>query len=243
MDARAMGPFGAALKAYSEGNTGVEIIVHREDGVESHLPVAHFFRSPAAFSSIEREALQRCQGTILDVGAGTGVHSLELQRRGMSVMAVDISPDAVEIMSKRGVKDTGCSDIFTLAGRHFDTMLLMGHGIGMMETLAGLDRFLVHARTLLSDHGQILLDSMDPAVTVDARNLAYHAAKRRVGKYIGEVGLRFEYQGTYGPYCGWLHLDPDTLRLHAETAGWSISIILQEASGDYLAQLTRESDH
>ncbi len=243
MDARAMDPFGAALKAYGGGDIGAEVIVRREDGLESRLPIAHFFRDPAAFSRIEQEAIERCYGRVVDVGAGTGMHSLELQRRGVSVTAVDISPDAVEIMSNRGVKEVCCSDIFDLAGRQFDTMLLMGHGIGMMETLAGLDRFLIHSRTLLSDQGRILLDSMDLGMTVDARNLAYHAANRSAGKYIGEVRMRFEYQGEHGPYCGWLHVDPETLRIHAETAGWSTSIILQEPSGDYLALLTRESNH
>jgi hypothetical protein len=53
---------------------------------------------------------------------------------------------------------------------------MMGHGIGMVETLAGLDRFLAHARGWLSGDGQILLDSQDVRVTDDPKNLAYQGA-------------------------------------------------------------------
>jgi hypothetical protein len=238
MDATAMEPFGEALKAYCTGDSAAEVVICRDDGVESPLPISHFFREPAAFTTIEQKALNCCRGRILDAGAGTGLHSLELQRRGNSVTALDICPHAVGIMLHRGVKDAVCSNIFAMISRTFDTLLLLGHGIGMMETLAGLDRFLLHARTLVSERGQILLDSMDPAITLDSRNRSYQAANRAGGRYIGEVRMYFVFHGVAGPYCGWLHVDPRTLCEHAAAAGWSCSILLQEASGEYLAQLT-----
>ncbi len=233
-----MSPFGAALLAYKRGKTNAEVLVRRDDGVVGPLPIRHFFRESSAFTRIEREALGRCQGRVLDVGAGAGVHSLELQKRGIPVTAVDICQQAVWIMKEHGVRDVTCSDVFSYRDGGFHTILLMGHGIGMMETIAGLDRFLTHAPLLLSTGGRILLDSMDPAITDDPRNLAYHATNRRTGKYIGEVRMSFEFDGVAGPYCGWLHVDPETLCDHATSHGWSFSTILREASGDYLAQLT-----
>lgn len=241
MHPSAMEPFGRALEAYQNGNDDAEVIVRRDDGVEGHLPVSHFFRESAAFTRIECEALDRCQGRVLDAGAGTGVHSLELQRRGMSVTAIDISPHAVHIMRKRGVKNAICSDIFALGNCAFDTILLMGHGIGMMETLSGLDRFLVRALMLLPGRGKILLDSMDPAVTNDSQNLTYHAANRLAGSYIGEVRMRFEFQGEPGPYCGWLHVDPATLAEHAAGAGWTCEIAVRTPNGEYLAQIEKQA--
>ncbi|MCL5266811.1 MAG: hypothetical protein M1469_01760 [Bacteroidetes bacterium] len=57
----------------------------------------------------------------------------------------------------------------------------------MTETIDGLDRFLAHAHVLLSDEGQLLLDSLDVRITDDPVNFAYHEANRIAGRYIGEI--------------------------------------------------------
>jgi hypothetical protein len=115
---------------------------------------------------------------------------------------------------------------------------MMGHGIGMVETLAGLDQFLAHARGWLSEGGQVLLESLDVRVTDDPNNLAYHEANRRAGRYIGEVRMHLEYQGQKGPPYGWLQVDAETLKQHAAEAGWNCEALLTACSGDNLARLT-----
>lgn len=72
MDPKAMEPHGAALRAYFEGDASAELIIRRDDGQESRIHVSHFFRGPAAFTSIEKTALAQCRGHVADVGAGTG---------------------------------------------------------------------------------------------------------------------------------------------------------------------------
>jgi hypothetical protein len=78
MNPQAMEPYGAALLAYFEGDTRAELALRRDDGHERSLPVGHFFRTPAAFTPVENLALQHCRGHVLDLGAGTGLHSLLL---------------------------------------------------------------------------------------------------------------------------------------------------------------------
>ncbi|MHC4767122.1 MAG: class I SAM-dependent methyltransferase [Planctomycetota bacterium] len=240
MDQKAMEPYGAALLAGADGDANAELILRRDDGREGRLPVSHFFRTQSEFTPVETAAIARCAGRVLDVGAGTGLHSLVLQEKGLRVTAIDISTRAVEIMIRRGVGDAHCEDVFDCRRGPFDTVLMMGHGIGMVETLAGLDRFLAFARGLLSEAGQLLLDSMDVRVTDDPENLAYHEANRRAGRYVGEIRLQNEYQGMKGHYYGWLHVDAATLTEHAVKAGWKCDVVCQRDSGDYLARLTRE---
>lgn len=240
MDPKAMDPFGTALLAYFEGDTAAELIIRRDDGQEIPLPVGHFFRDPSGFTPIENAAMDRCLGHVLDVGAGTGLHSLVLQQRGLPVTAIDISPHAVNIMKRRGLTDVQCADIFEFQGGRFDTLLMMGHGIGMVETIAGLDRFLAHAQELLSDDGQVLLDSLDVRNTDDPGNLAYHQANRQAGRYSGEIRLQSEFRGDKGLYCGWLQVDPETLKEHAKSAGWRCEVVLQEESGDHLTRLDKQ---
>lgn len=240
MNPKAMEPLGLALADYFQGNTSATLIIRRDDGVQTPLPVRHFFRDPDEFSDADSAALGLCKGWVLDVGAGSGLHSLALETRGLSVTAIDISRHAVDIMAQRGIRDVHCADVFHFTGGPFDTVLMMGHGIGVVEDLAGLDRFLGHAWSLLAEDGQILLDSLDVRKTDDPAHLAYHEANRKAGRYFGETRLQCEYQGKVGPACGWLHVDPETLRENAERAGWGLEVVLETRSGDYLAKLTKQ---
>lgn len=239
MNPQAMDLHGAALLDFFQGDTSSELIIRRDDGLEGPLPISHFFRKPAEFSNLEKSALDLCRGRILDVGAGAGVHSLVLQGRGYAVTAIDISPQAIEVIRRHGVQDVLCVDIFQFRGGPFDTLLMLDHGIGMVETLAGLDHFLQYAPGLLNADGQILVDSLDVRLTEDPQNLAYHEANRQAGRYIGEVRTQFTYKGQTGPFFGWLHVDSETLANHAEKAGWGCEVIIQRENGDYLARLTK----
>jgi len=233
----AMGPFGSALRAHVEGDTSAELLIRREDGLEVPIPIGHFFREASAFSRIEHSALERCAGRVLDIGAGTGLHSLELQSRGLSVTAIDVCPEAVTIMGERGLGDARCADVTRFAGGRFDTLLMLGHGVGMVEDLEGLSRFLTQARRLVTGAGQLLLDSLDVSRTDVAEHLAYHEARRKVGRYKGETRIQLEHGGEVGPFYGWLHVDPRTLAEKGDGAGWGCEVILEEESGEYLARL------
>ena len=232
-----MTPHGLALLAYFKGQASAEVKVHRDDGVENLIPAKHFFRTPDEFTTIETAALEHCRGSVLDIGAGSGIHSLVLQSGGMQVTALDISSEAVSIMKERGVLVALRADIFSYVGGPFDTLLMLGHGIGIAGDIDGLDKFLVNAHNLISRNGQILLDSMDVSKSTDTMNIAYHEANRKSGRYIGETRFRMEFQGIKGPVCKWLHIDPKTLARHATKAGWSCQVLLELEDGEYLACL------
>lgn len=236
-----MNLYGKALIDYHHGEHDAIIILHREDGFSAELPLKVFFAGSREFSKIEQLALECCRGNILDIGAGTGRHSLVLQERGFFPCALDISPEAVEIMKIKGVKNTVCADIFKYDQSRFDTLLMLDHGIGMTATLAGFRRFLQHAEGLLKPGGQLIFDSLDVQCTVDAANLAYHEINRMKNRYIGEIHLRFEYKGLKGEPWTWLHIDPVTMAREATGAGWHSEILHSEPSGDYLAKLTKLS--
>jgi SAM-dependent methyltransferase len=239
MNPDAMTPYGLALLAHFQGQTAAELTIRRDDGVEAPLAVKHYFRAEAEFTRIEFEALRHSRGNVLDIGAGTGSHSLALQSESLPVTAIDISPHAAAIMAERGVRSAHQADVFTYRGGPFDTLLLLGHGIGMVEDLAGLDRFLIHARTLARNDGQLLLDSLDVGRSLDPMNLAYHEANRRAGRYIGEIRMQIEFLGKPGPFCGWLQVDSRTLAEHADRAGWRCETILEAENGEYLARLVQ----
>jgi SAM-dependent methyltransferase len=232
-----MEPYGLALMDYFNGDHSAKQTFHRDDGIDFEMPISGFFRGVQEFSRIERAALDLCRGKVLDIGAGSGHHSLVLQERGLNVVALDVSPEAIEIMKRRGVKTICHADIFELESGTFDTLLMLGHGIGMVGDLSGLRRFLVRARTLIGPGGILVCDSLDVRCTSDPVHLAYHDSNRKKNRYIGEIHFQIEYKGKSGKPFSWLQLDPETLCREAMSSGWSCEINCQEPWGDYLAQL------
>ena len=98
-------PHAHALRDYFAGARDATLTLYSDLGEQEEIPAALFFRTPEEFFPFERAALELCRGRVLDVGAGTGVHSLYLQERGHDVVAIDVMADAVEIMRERGVRD------------------------------------------------------------------------------------------------------------------------------------------
>ena len=196
-----------------------------------------YFRNQNNFTSIGKLANELCQGRVLDIGAGVGPHCLSLQKRGLYVQAIDISPHACEIMKKRGVLNVMCSTIYDLKDVTFDTILLMGRSIGFVENLSGLNKFLNYCKDLLNPGGIILLDSIDVQQTTNQIHLAYQKENLKLGCYIGEIRLQIEYKGQIGEKFQILHVDPLTLTNLAIEEGWSCDILLKEKNGAFLAKV------
>ncbi|HYK88941.1 MAG TPA: class I SAM-dependent methyltransferase [Acidobacteriota bacterium] len=240
MDAEAMKPYGMSLLDYHQGYMSAAVEIVRDDGLVTLLPASTFFR-PAEEYEIERTALELARGSVLDVGAGAGLHSMFLQEKGLKVCAIDMSPEAIQVMRGRGVIDVRRADVMSFAGGRFDSILMMGHGIGMVEDLSGLDQFLAHARALLQPGGQILFTSLDVRATSEPIHLSYQKHNAESGHYIGEIRMRFKYRDVAGPFFTWLHVDPMTLTKHAQKFGWRCEVIRMEEDGNYLARLCLET--
>jgi SAM-dependent methyltransferase len=198
-----------------------------------------YFRPPSEFFSLERKALDLCNGYVLDVGAGAGSHALYLQRHGFRVMANDIARGAVDVMSARGVKEVHCGPISDMASGAFDTLLILGRSIGLVEDLEGLQHFLRKSCSLVTSSGQVLLTSFDVACSDDPRLQAYQKKNTAKGRYAGEIRFRIRYAGLESDWIRWLHVDPDTLAGCALKEGWSSETIQCESDGNYLARLSR----
>lgn len=235
-----MSPLGKALMDYQAAGKSEPLRIVRQDGTIDEYSVVGFFAT-SLDSEIERTALEMCRGRVLDVGAGAGRHSLLLQTRGISVDAIDVVPEAVEVMCQRGVRQVRCVDVWDLRDNSYDTILMLSHGLGLAATLEGLNRFLHHMKDIVTPDGAILADSLDVRKMSDAADLAYQASLEARGKYRGEMAMRLEYGQMIGNRFGWLHVDFETLSDVAAEAGWTAECLVEAASGSYLCRLSRRS--
>ncbi|MDZ7614373.1 MAG: class I SAM-dependent methyltransferase [Flavobacteriaceae bacterium] len=93
---------GIAMMDYHLGRHKEDITSYSSIAGEDKLPLKHLFRSFEEMPKLEQLALQRTKGKTLDVGCGSGIHSLYLQQQNIDAEAIDISKGAVEICKLRG---------------------------------------------------------------------------------------------------------------------------------------------
>ena len=105
-------PMGAAILDFQKHRKAARLRVLSSMFEEDEMPVTHLFRSIREMPVLEQKALQLAKGRVLDIGAGSGCHTLELQEKGLAVKAIDISPLSCEAMKLRGVKDAECINLF-----------------------------------------------------------------------------------------------------------------------------------
>ena len=72
-------PMGAAIADYFANGKATKLRVFSSMFDEDEIPVKQLFRSFEEMPETEQEALRMSTGKILDVGAGSGCHSLALQ--------------------------------------------------------------------------------------------------------------------------------------------------------------------
>lgn len=229
---RAYHPHGAALLDAFRGDTSALLVCHR-DGARDDVPAAFWLRQ--TIDLLELLALDQCRGRVLDVGAGAGVHALELQRRGHAVTAIDIAAECVTIMRERGVRDAQVADLHHFDGGPFDTIVCLCNGLDKVGRLADLPAFFARMRQFLAPGGQLLADSFDLRVGASAERLAEFSRRQAAGRYFGEMDLRFEYGGRSGEPFAVVQIDFETLARVARDCGWTCEQ-LQNIGGHYLAR-------
>ena len=225
-------PHGAALLDCFRGDAEATLICY-QDGARDDVPAAFWLRE--TIDPLEQCALDLCRGHVLDVGAGSGLHSLTLQNRGFDVTAFDVSAECVTIMRERGVRDAEIADLYEFEGGPFDTIICLCNGLDKVGRLADLPRFLDHMRKLLKPDGRLIADSFDLRADASAEQLAVFAKKEAAGRYFGELDLRFEYKGVSGDPFTVLQVDFETLSEIALKSGWHCELIVKKG-GHYLVE-------
>ena len=230
-------PMGAAISDYFNHHRADRLRVFSSQFEEDEIPVKELFRRIQSMPVLERTALQMATGRILDVGAGSGCHTLALQEMGKEVTAIDISPLSVEAMNKRGVKDARLQNFFdkSLTGP-FDTILLLMNGSGIIGKQENLPAFFHRLKEVLARDGQLLLDSSDLSYLFEDEDGNLDIAPE--DDYFGEIDFRMQYKSIKGDSFDWLYIDFNTLNLYARQAGFKAEKIEEGEHYDYLARIT-----
>lgn len=229
-------PMGAAIMDYHRRGKADALRVFSPDFDEDEIPVADLFREYDEMPEIERHALDQAEGMILDVGAGSGCHSMALKRMGKKALAIDISPLSVEVMKERGLDAAMVNFYDPSFDARFDTVLMLMNGTGIIGSLENMPVFFDRIRQLLNPGGSVLIDSSDLRYLFEEEDgsLMIDLAD----EYYGQLVYQMQYKDVSGEEFDWLYVDFDTLAYYAEENGFKAEILMEGEHYDYLARLT-----
>jgi SAM-dependent methyltransferase len=228
-------PLEQAFNDFFNGDKKAYVTIYNDIGDAEVVPISYFFRTFEKMPLLEQKALELCKGSVLDVGAGSGCHSLVLKARSLFVTPLEIRPALVDILKQQGLENAVQADFYRYNDDTFDTLLLLMNGIGFAGNLQGVEVLLKHARKLLKPGGQIILDSCDLMYMYEEDGSYMIDLNRE--KYYGEVEYQFEYKGKKGNPFDWIFVDYYTLEQMAMENGFRSEIIFEGEHFEYLAIL------
>jgi SAM-dependent methyltransferase len=228
---------GKAILDFQTGNDPEDITTETSISEPELLAVSYLFRSHAEMPAIEQTALSLAKGRVLDVGCGAGSHSLHLIGKGLEVLPIDVSPNAIQACRLRGLHNARIEDVMECADGKFDTILLLMNGTGICGKLENLPIFLRHLKSLLALDGQILIDSSDIRYMYedDEDGSIWVPANT---DYYGELTFDLTYKGQREKPFQWLYVDARTFAEVSEAEGFAFEKIRDGEHYDYLARLT-----
>lgn len=228
--------FGNALLDYQNGNYSEDIITWTNISDKDELPLPYLFRPYSEMPKLEQKALQLCKGKILDVGCGSGNHSLWLEAKGFDVKAIDRSQGAIDVCKRRGLKNAEHKALLEETDA-FDTILLLMNGTGIFQEMKQVTKYLKHLKSLLKSKGQILIDSSDISYMYEDEDGGTWLDLN--SDYYGELDYFFSYKGEEEAPMKWLYLDFETLKTACQTIGLNCEKVMDGEHFDYLARISQ----
>ncbi len=234
--------FGRCLYDHLAGNT-CGAAIERDDGfVDLLYNPAGYFSEHKAWPSHQRKALRLARGRVLDVGCGAGRVALHLQKKGLDVAGIDISPLAIKVCKRRGLKKATVMTITQVTRKLgiFDTTVMYGNGFGLPGSPRSVRWWLKRMLRASTIGARIIAETLDPYDTKDPAHLAYHRRNRRRGRTGGQLRLRVRYRNFTTPYFDWVFVSRDEMRKIVAGTGWKIIRFFDSKGPSYIAVLEKE---
>lgn len=247
---------GRAMLDYQRGGLRGECI-HRDGDTTWDGNVATFYFTPYEEWREESVALyESLGGPVLDAGCGTGRHARFFRDRGREVVAIDVSPNAVQAARERlrefdpagdGSVEFRVQDAFEMdyrAGR-FGSVLCNGTQAGLAGSLPGVRDLLSSFAEVTDEEGVAVVDGYDPA-RLDPEEFGGYRPDPRDG--VARRTFHVEYHRAdesgadparlVGRSLDFVLFGPDRLRDVVVGTPWTVAEV-HPSDGYYKAKLTK----
>jgi SAM-dependent methyltransferase len=234
--------FGHLLVDHLDGKPGLQII-EREDGLLlSAGGSGRYFAEVAEWAPMEQEAMRWVvPGRALDLGCGAGRVALYLQGQGLEVAGIDVSPGAIEVCRRRGVKEARRLSITQVgpALGVFDNLLMLGNNWGLMGSQRRARWLLRRFLRLTSPGARIIAASRDIYQTDAPYHRAYLTWNRERGRMAGQIRMRERYLVYRSDWFDYLMVSRDEMEEIVAGTGWRMVRFLDSEGPAYVGVLEK----
>jgi cyclopropane fatty-acyl-phospholipid synthase-like methyltransferase len=182
-------------------------------------------------------------GRVLDIGCGAGRHSLYLQQQGFDVLGVDMSPLAIEVCQRRGLKQAQVRSITQVSPKLglFDTILMLGNNFGLMGSFRRARGLLKRFHTMTSQQARLIVESNDIYQTTDPDHLAYQEFNRQRSRLPGQIRMRVRYKKYVMPWFDYLMVSQEEMKAILAGTGWEVKQFIDSEKAAYMAILEKQA--
>lgn len=233
--------FGHALMDHLEGRPAHELIERSDGYIDVSAGTQTYFAEPTDQQVL---VLEHAVGRVLDVGCGAGRHALFLQERKREVVGIDVSPLAIDVCRRRGLRHAQVMSVERVDRSLgvFDSVVMLGNNLALLGSAARAKRILRRLHTVVVPGGRLIGENLDPYVSGDPDHLAYHAANRSKGRMGGQIRMRVRYKKFKSPWFDYLFLSREELQELLEGTGWQLKETIAESGPCYAVHIERLGD-
>lgn len=219
-------PYGRALRDCYHNQQNEPLLDRHGNDVTDHSQVdSLYFNDFIPTGADDEWVASWLDGPLLDMGAGTGRHTLYFQDQ-FETVAIETSTYLVETMRDRGVADVRQADMFALKDEfdrdRFQSALAIGTQVGLAGSLQGLRQFLGDLAFVTMPDATVVLDSYHPDWTAHIDPPQYrHDPTPGLAYRIQQ----FQYEDDLSEPLLFRLFSPDRLREATVGTGWNVSEI------------------
>ncbi len=215
--------FGEIMKDAVNGDPAYHS-TERDDGYITESSGVQYVASFEDWHEAEKLAIDYVRGRVLDIGCGAGRVTLYLQDNGLDVIAIDVSPGAIEASKSRGVENAQLMDVKNLEfpDDTFDTIILFGNNFGILGEPSNVVQMLRKLHQVTTKDAIVLACSINPVITENPLHHKYHENNRARGNPPGLIKLRLNYKDAVGDWWELLLAEPQLMSDIADQAGWRL---------------------
>lgn len=232
------------LAQFNRQTPTAEIIERDDDYIDVGSDFGQYFTEYKQWSALEKNAVDKAHGRILDIGCGAGRHSLYLQSRGFDVTGIDISPGAIKVCKLRGLQNAivrPIDEIDKFKKNSFDTILMLGNNFGLFGSAENAKIILEKMFQITKPEAQIIAGTLNPHKTDNKEHLAYLRFNKRRGRMPGQIKMRIRYGKTVGEWFDYLFVSPEEMTAVIKNTNWQINHFIAPEESHYFAVIEKKS--
>jgi len=232
---------GQAIWAGFNGKYGFEV-VERDDGFVVGGTTSPYFSEFKDWLPHEKKAIKYVSGKVLDIGCGAGKHAKYLQDKKFDVTAIDVSPLAIKVCKKRGLKKAQVLTVeeVTHLKTKFDTVLLLGNNWGVLQNFKKAQKVLSDLLKITSDEAVIIAESSDQTKQLDAEQIEYQKQNLKKGRMPGQRRIRIRYRIYCSDWFDYLGVSKTEMEKILKNTGWKLKKYFDSERSSFIALIEKE---